>query len=188
MVASRIHAGEESKEPEIIGFPGDFQKPRTYCLKIGLEVIQYPHPLIDQTAATPGQSFENVVFLRCVVYLLENVLGYRQMIAKLEEFQTFPCVDLVGFRGAGEDLLEPCKLQVVDVEEAIVASPNERVQRTRVSVEALHCYGNGTTKLSLLLLDTRKEVPEPFRFNPSGSWAIENSSRISPLDRPIATL
>src|SRR5271169_6739560 len=86
------------------------------------------------------------------------------MISKLKKLQPFPCVDCIGLRGTGEYLLESSKFKIVDIEEAIIVSPNERVQRTRVPVEALHCYGNGTTKPLLLLLDATEELPEPFRF------------------------
>jgi hypothetical protein len=45
-LAKVIRAGEESKEPEIIGFTGDLQKSRTYR-RSRLELFR-THPLIDQ--------------------------------------------------------------------------------------------------------------------------------------------
>ena len=53
------------------------------------------------------------------------------MVSKLEQFQTFTGVDVVGLGRTGEDLFETSQLQVVDIEKPVVTCLEPRVSNGR---------------------------------------------------------
>ena len=84
------------------------------------------------------------------------------MLAELEQFQTLARVDAIGLGRGRKNLLESGQLKIVDVEQPIAASANQRIQRPRPAVVAFHCNRYFTPMPLLETVDAFEESIESF--------------------------
>ncbi len=89
-------------------------------MQVALEAVQHTTFLSHQVPTTARQSLEDVVFLWRCSHFLEHILGQRQVITKLEEFEALARIEGIGLGCSREYLLEPGQLQVVNVVKTVV--------------------------------------------------------------------
>ena len=113
-------------------------------MKITLEAVKPTAFLTHQGPTTARQALENVVFLRRGGHFLRDILGQGQVVAELEELQTFARIEGIGFGRTRKEFLEPGQLQVLHVIKTVVTGSNHRIQGAGIAIDPFHRHRDRT--------------------------------------------